>query len=241
MEKMQWFILLLFLYGFVFASCMSTYGFHTAKTLEQGEVEVSWDASASAILQTTGTDAGFVAFHYTPGIDLTMRFGTAVEHLDWGFQLHPQSPLGGDVKYQFYGDRKSLIALATGIGVGFVPRLTTLRSEFFDTQTELPNLWAVTLPLYATIDWGDKFMFTLSPNYRIYLGPQTRAQVVVLHSNIRFRLRKGEWATSYFVIEGHAGTSISGNPGLDHLQLFGAALGYQAVFAGFGHKKKKRK
>ncbi len=224
-----------------FSSCMSSYNFYTAKTLREGQYALSWDGSAAVVSQRDSSSVDFVSVSMSPGLNLTMRFGTRIEGLDWGFQLHPQAPLGGDVKYQFFGSRKSTYALATGLGFGFVPAYQALRSEMLDYEGEMYNFFAASIPLYATMDLDDRFMFSLVPMYRVYYNPNASAQVGVLHVNLRFRLKKQEWSAAYFVLDAHGGTSLAGTPGFDRLTLVGLNLGYHVIFEKNSPKKKKRR
>ncbi len=216
------------LFSFVgLSSCISTFGFQTAKVLDEDEYQLVWEGDAAGVYRAKPvSEAGPLTLVGNPFVGFASRFGTGAKRMDWGFQMSPQSPLGFDVKYQFLGNRKSFFAAATGLGTGWTPAWAAfMRSR--EPALDRQNLFNLTAPLLLTFDFDDKAAVTLIGNYRYYFNSLLSFHAAIIHLSTRFRTVTGEGFKRYFTVEFHAGRSFAGTYRFDNLYFYGIALGFQ--------------
>jgi len=227
---------------FTASSCMLPLGFQTAKTLEEDEFLSIWAADISGTVRRLPTNRlDPLGLEATPFWSLAFRSGMRAKNMDWGLHLSWASPLGADVKYQFAGDRESLFAAATGLGLGWVPRVWS-----YDSYNSLDNksLLAVTVPLFLTLDFNDKTSFTFATNYRYAVNSVYSFHAAVFNLNMRFRTKNTEDLRRYFTIDLFAGRSFVGTANYDNLLFGGITVSFQNLTSNMSARerlKRKRK
>ena len=221
------------------SSCVTPYGMQTAKTLEKGELEVVWDASAGGMFGAEQNSAEALAVMVNPGLGFGFRFGSERENWDWGLHFDPIAALGGDVKYQFAGDRESAFAAATGLNLGISPSFSVFGSSW---RSGGPTFATLGIPFYATFDAEDRFTLTFGGNYLLHASKSSIGHSLAGSLNISVRVNNEGTFKRYIMLEVFYGQSLgSSNLGYDRTFLAGGIIGYRYYFDnGRPAKKPKR-
>ena len=224
---------------FFVSSCTAPYGMQTAKTLEKGELEVVWDASAGGMYGAVQNGVDVLGVMVNPGLGFGFRFGSERENWDWGLHFDPIAALGGDVKYQFAGDRESVFAAATGLSLGISPNFGGLASSF---RSGVPSFATLGIPLYTTFDAEDRFTLTFGGNYLLHASKSSIGHSLAGSLNISVRVNNEGTFKRYIMLEVFYGRSLgSSNLGYDRTFLAGGIIGYRYYFdKGRPTKKQKR-
>lgn len=182
------------------SNCASISGFQTARTTPEETVVVSpainlakaYDLDVDS--ETTNNDP------LIPIVDVTARYGVT-ENIDIGIKINTTMQFTADMKYQFYGDQESKLALATGPGVGF-----------FVVQIEDNFNVNFHFPLYASYHPKENIHLYLSPRYILQLVPDGRLNYYGFNSGVLFGKRiKFGLDFGYFALEAPEDETISLN------------------------------
>ncbi len=208
------------------SSCVTPYGMQTAKTMDKKEMDIIWDASIGGMFGRKQTRSETLGAMANPGLGFALRFGSAKKNLDWGLHFDPIAALGGDVKYQFAGDRESVFAAATGLNLSYSPKARSL-----DSYDMGPSFMAIGIPLYATFDSDDRFILTFGGNYLMYVSKGSLGHSLTGSLNLSVRVNHEETFKRYIMLEVFYGQSLgSSSLGYDRTFLAGGIIGYRYYF-----------
>jgi hypothetical protein len=153
------------------SGCFSLTNFQTARTVGKNKTELglSINGMAGAAADADDDDLGII-----PSIELGGKFGIT-EIMDVGIRLSNFGTFIGEFKYQFYGDKESMYAAATGISIG-----SNLRFLFTGFSFDIP--------LHFSVHTSEFFAFYFTPRYMGIVGALSGdfGQSLILSPGIEF-------------------------------------------------------
>jgi hypothetical protein len=124
----------------------------TARTTPKDDFGIGVGAGTVNSDLDLGTDTVHIAF---PFMEAYGRYGIT-DNLDFGLKLTFIGTIASDIKYQFLGDHKSLLAGSLGAGIGYMSIFSgSSKSKVFD----------IIIPAYFSIHPYKIIGFYLNPRY----------------------------------------------------------------------------
>jgi hypothetical protein len=140
--------------SFIFTGCFSFSNFQTGRTIGKNKTELG--LSINYMGYTESNLQGSVGL---PVVEFAGKYGIS-ENVDIGIRLANFGFINADVKYQFWGDKESPFAMATGFGAG-----GTFIGFNVGSTTEGLGFYQLEVPLHMSYHPVKNFAVYLSPRY----------------------------------------------------------------------------
>ena len=198
-------------------SCASLSGFHTGRTVEEGNGEILLSLNLASAPDFSDDEDDILQDVFFANIEFGGRFGIT-EKLDAGIRVNSVLNVLMDVKYQVAGDKQSPFAMSLGGGVGTFS-LISAEGSLFNFQVPVytsyhpsENIGIYFSPRYIG-QFGTDFSETI--DYLSYLGANTGLEIG--KGNVRFGLDFG-----YYYLSGD-------DTGLDTSRLLQFGMGMKFI------------
>ncbi len=160
------------------SGCFSFTNFQTARTVGKNKTEFGLSINAIGFSELDTS-----LYIRIPSVEIGGKYGIT-ENMDVGVRLSNFGTFIGDFKYQFYGDKESTFAAATGISIG-----GSVYSFSFGSSENF-GFYQFDIPLHLSIHPSEKFAFYFTPRYMgiggFAAGNGGLDQVIVLSPGIEF-------------------------------------------------------
>jgi hypothetical protein len=152
--KLHVFSIFILAISLTFSGCFSFTNFQTARTVGKDKTELGFSINALGFSEIDSS-----AFIRIPTFEFGGKYGIT-ENIDVGVRLSNFGTFLGDFKYQFYGDKESMFAAATGISLGASMFGFSLRST-----SESFGFYQFDIPLHLSVHPSEVFAFYFTPRY----------------------------------------------------------------------------
>jgi hypothetical protein len=146
---------------YMLPSCVSMTSLQTARTMEKGEFGGGFGGGMVNAEINSGTETFDLK---APFMEASARYGIT-DKLDAGAKITLIGTSGLDVKYQFLGDKQSLLAGSVGTGFGYL----SLSSGSGDNISK-SVITDINVPVSFSIHPKEWFAFYASPRYTLRLN-----------------------------------------------------------------------
>lgn len=139
------------------SSCVSINSLQSGRTIDKGNLEIVGSLASGEFTPNSPSlkeAIDYVQYDYVPVFEATAKYGLC-ENLDLALKLNTAGFVMGQVKYQFFGTKKTLFAVSVGADFGAFPVWTMF--GVIDTY--------ISVPLYLSFHPKDDFCLFLTPRY----------------------------------------------------------------------------